>query len=60
MGDDATKKICFVICPIGTEGSQTRERADLIFEYIIGPIVEELGYEPMRSDHDSRPGRIGN
>lgn len=60
MRPDAAKKTCFVVCPIGADGSPTRERADQIFEFIIKPIVEELGYETMRSDHDPRPGRIGN
>ena len=44
-------KNCFVISPIGKEGSDIRKRSDLIFNYIIKPIVQEFGYEPIRADH---------
>lgn len=29
------KKVCFVISPIGEEGSETRERSDQILKHII-------------------------
>ena len=34
---------CFVVSPIGNEGSEVRKRADQIFKYIIAPVCEETG-----------------
>ena len=53
-----TKKKCFVISPIGEEGSEMRERSDKVLEHIIKPPVEECGYECMRADEISEPGII--
>jgi hypothetical protein len=53
------RKICFVIAPIGATGSDTRSRSDKIFQHIISPVVTECGYEPLRTDFDTRPGMIG-
>jgi len=52
------KKRCFVISPIGLEGSETREHADDVFEYIIKPALIECNIEPIRSDHVREPGKI--
>lgn len=49
---------CFVISPIGAPGSAEREHADDVFDYIIRPACEDLGYRVMRADHDTRPGII--
>jgi hypothetical protein len=49
---------CFVISPIGAEGSQTRQHADDVFECIIKPAVEECGIVAKRSDHIPEPGKI--
>jgi len=51
-------KRCFVISPIGAEGSQVREHADDVFDYIIKPAMEECGIQPFRSDHLQEPGKI--
>ncbi len=52
-----TKK-CFVVCPIGSAGSETRQRSDDIFNHLILPICNEEGYEAQRALEDSRPGDI--
>lgn len=52
------EKVCFVICPIGDEGSETRERSDLTYEYIIKPVVEEFGYSLNRADFIKESGMI--
>ena len=54
----STEKMCFVIGPIGDEDSDIRERANLTFEYIIKPIVEEFGYSLTRADHINESGMI--
>jgi hypothetical protein len=51
-------KECFVISPIGPEGSDIRKDADDVFEYIIKPAMEECNIHPFRSDHLQKPGRI--
>ncbi|MPZ07275.1 MAG: hypothetical protein GEU26_12815 [Nitrososphaeraceae archaeon] len=52
------EKICFVISPIDEEGTDTRNYADIVFEFIIKPAVEKLSYKPLRADHISKPGLI--
>lgn len=49
---------CFVISPIGDEGSAIREHADDVFEYIIKPATRAFGIKPLRSDHMSETGQI--
>jgi hypothetical protein len=52
------KKICFVISPIGEDGSETRERSDQVLKHIITGPAEQLGYEVIRADKISEPGII--
>jgi hypothetical protein len=49
---------CFVISPIGEEGSEVRQHADDVYEYIIEPAMKECGIEAIRSDHLDKPGLI--
>lgn len=55
---DKDEKICFVISPIGDEGSSTRNYADFVFEFIIRPAVERYSYNPVRADHMPEPGIV--
>lgn len=43
-------KTCFVVSPIGDAGSETRNNADKLFKYIICPVCESCGFEPVRVD----------
>lgn len=45
-----TEKICFIVTAIGESGTETRDRADEVFSYLIGPVCEELGFKPVRVD----------
>lgn len=58
MATKEEKKICFVISPIGEEGSETRERSDQVLKHIITGPVEQLGYTVVRADKISEPGII--
>ncbi|MEO6232747.1 MAG: hypothetical protein ABJB11_17245 [Ferruginibacter sp.] len=58
MQIDKTKKLCFVISPIGEPDSQTRKRSDKILKFIIIPAVEKFDYEAIRADQISEPGII--
>lgn len=51
---------CFVISPIGSPESATRERADHVFEYVIEEALEDFEYTPIRADHIAEPGIITN
>jgi hypothetical protein len=54
-------KTCFVIGPIGSEGSAIRAAADDFMKYIVSgcPALGEFNYsEPVRADKLSEPGRI--
>lgn len=51
---------CFVISPIGDEGSAIREHADDVLTFIIEPALRECGVEAVRSDHLMEPGRISD
>lgn len=43
-------KKCFIVCPIGEEGTETRRRSDQVFRHIIEPVCENNGYTPIRVD----------
>ena len=58
MLEKEKKKICFVISPIGEEGSETRERSDQVLKHIISGSVEQMGYTVIRADKISEPGII--
>lgn len=55
------KKLCFVIAPIGSEGSDTRHRSNQILNHIIKPVAKDCGYDDViRADDISKPGMITN
>lgn len=49
------KKWCFVISPIGDEGSLVRERSDVLKNDIISVVVKKHGYEVSRADSNYSP-----
>lgn len=51
-------KRCFVISPIGPEGSEIREHANDVYDFIIEPAMVECGIQAIRSDQLQEPGRI--
>jgi hypothetical protein len=52
------QKTCFVIAPIGEPESETRQRSDLVLQYIIREAIEPCGYVAIRADEIDRPGII--
>lgn len=50
--------ICFVIAPIGLEGSEIRKRSDQVLKHVIRPAAKECGYTSVRADEISEPGLI--
>lgn len=41
---------CFVVSPIGEEGSDIRNNADKLFKYVIKPVCEVCDFDPIRVD----------
>ena len=53
------RKTCFVIGPIGGDGTETRKAADFLLKGIIRPATESfLNLKVWRADEDSQPGMI--
>ncbi len=51
-------RICFVIGPIGADGSETRKRSNRVLQFLIEPAASQCGYEVIRADKISSPGLI--
>ena len=49
---------CFVICPIGKEGSEIRKRADILFDLVIEPSCDKFNLKPLRADKIATTGII--
>jgi hypothetical protein len=53
-----TGRTCFVISPIGEEGSEEWSHADKVFRHLIEPAMKKCGITAVRSDHVHEPGPI--
>ena len=51
-------RICFYISPIGDEGTEHRQHADLFLGSIVEPTLEEFGLTVVRADKIGKPGMI--
>lgn len=58
MARDMARKECFVLAPLGLEGSEVRRRSNDLLEYVIRPATEQTGYTVARADEISAPGLI--
>ena len=56
MSED--KGTCFVIAPIGDEGSEIRRRSDQVLNHILTPAAADCGYKTVRADKISEPGLV--
>jgi hypothetical protein len=54
----ASEKTCFLIAPIGDEGSVDRERSDQVRDFVIKPALEKSKYVVTRADEISKSGII--
>lgn len=43
-------KKCFVVSPIGQDGSEIRSNADKLFKYVIKPVCEDCDFDAIRVD----------
>ncbi len=51
-------KTCFVIAPIGSEGSESRKWSNEVLKIIIRPAVSDFGYKAIRADEIQETGNI--
>ena len=49
---------CFVICPIGEEGTEVRINSDKLLKYIISPVCEACGFTAERVDKQNDANSI--
>src|SRR2546421_13051783 len=56
------KRLCFVIGPIGKEGTSERKHSDLLLNAIIKDVLQgpDFSYTVKRADEDADPGMIGD
>jgi hypothetical protein len=54
--------LCFVIGPIGRDGTSERKHADLLLHSVIRHVLEsgDFNYKVKRADEDADPGMIGD
>jgi hypothetical protein len=52
------KNACFIITPIGDEGSPERKHADTMLRHLISPVLEQLNLAPIRADQIAKPGHV--
>lgn len=57
-----SQHMCFVVGPIGKDGSEERKHSDLLLHAVIKEVLEaeEFGYAVKRADEDADPGMIGD
>lgn len=58
----AQSPLCFVIGPIGKDGSVERNHSDLLLNLLVKHVLEtdEFGYHVKRADDDADPGMIAD
>lgn len=54
------EKLCFVIMPIGVDGSESRKRSDELYNYLLIPAVSlaKRAYRCIRADEVQKPNNI--
>ena len=52
------KKNCFVICPIGRDGTEIRKKSDQVFSCVVEEALSGRNYEIVRADMITESGKI--
>ena len=55
-----SKKTCFVISPIGEDGTEVRKHADDFLELLVEPALARFGFDVIRADKIARSSVITN
>jgi hypothetical protein len=54
----SAKKVCFLIAPIGQDGTEERKHSDMVMESLIDRALEGEDFEVVRADRIGDPGMI--
>lgn len=49
---------CFIICPIGDEGTEIRRRSDKLLKHVLAPVLSANNYNAIRADQIPKVGLI--
>jgi hypothetical protein len=52
------KTACFIITPIGDDGTPERKHADMMLKHLIAPVLDDLKLVAIRADQIAKPGHI--
>lgn len=58
MASETSAGTCFVVAPIGPDGSEIRQRSNDLLDFVIRPVATAAGYSVIRADELNRPGLI--
>jgi hypothetical protein len=58
MANEIGNKICFIISPLGLNGSETRRKVDGLINSVIRPVLTEAGYKVVAPHEIDTPGSI--
>lgn len=58
--ESQAKDICFIITPIGEDGSAIRRKADGLIDNVLGPVCNELGLKAIPAHNIDKIGSITN
>ena len=58
--DVASEKVCFIISPIGQVETEINRKANGLYNAVIKPVLNDLGYECVRADEIDASGSINN
>lgn len=58
MEDKIFNKDCFIICPIGSEGSDERVHSDKLLNHVFKPVLDANQYNTIRADQVAKVGLI--
>ena len=56
--ETSTLKQCFIVPPLGMDGSEIRRKADGVIQAVLKPVLEELGYRVIAPHEIDNPGSI--
>jgi hypothetical protein len=51
-------KVCFLITPIGADGSEERRHADMMLKHLMGPVAAQFDLKVVRADKIDKSGLI--
>lgn len=49
---------CFIITPIGEDGTEERKHADAMLKHLIEPVLQLVSIKAIRADKISKPGHV--